>query len=135
MMKAKEGDRVRVHYTGSLEDGSVFDSSVDQAPLEFTIGGGEVIPGFESSVIGMEEGSENQVTLTPDDAYGPHKEDLIMQVDRSQLPNDITPQPGMVLQASTQNGDVTHLVVTDADDDTVTLDANHPLAGKILSLT
>lgn len=133
MSKARTGDVVRVHYTGTLDDGSTFDSSRGREPLEFTLGNGEVVPGFDAAVLGMAIGEVKTVTLEPEDAYGEHHDERMMQVPRSALPADVTPEPGMELQAEAPNGEVIALVVVEADDVQVTLDANHPLAGEALT--
>jgi len=132
MVKAKIGDKVKVHYTGKLEDGTVFDSSREGEPLEFTIGSGEIIPGFEEQIIGMEEGEKKTFTIPPEKAYGPHREELIIEVRKEEFPPDITPEVGQHLQLRQPDGHVFYVVVTDVQEDSVTLDANHPLAGKDL---
>ncbi len=132
MAKAKEGDTVRVHYSGFLEDGTVFDSSLERDPLEFTIGSGMLIPGFEDAVLGMDVGETKTVQISSDDAYGPRREELVITIGREQIPPDIDPVTGQELQVRTPNGMVTNVLVTDVTEDTVTLDANHPLAGKDL---
>ncbi|MCD6454437.1 MAG: peptidylprolyl isomerase [Candidatus Aminicenantes bacterium] len=132
MVKAKIGDKVKVHYTGKLEDGTVFDSSREGEPLEFTIGSGEIIPGFEEQIIGMEEGEKKTFTIPPEKAYGPHREELIIEVRKEEFPPDITPEVGQHLQLRQADGHVFYVVVTDVQEDSVTLDANHPLAGKDL---
>ncbi|MBD3268170.1 peptidylprolyl isomerase [bacterium] len=133
MVQAKEGDKVQVHYKGSLDDGSVFDSSNGGDPLEFTLGESMVIPGFEKAIVGMNVGDEKQVRVEPDDAYGQYEEDLLFDVEKSNLPPDITPEIGMVLRVSSQSGEVSNVVVQEVKDESITLDANHPLAGKPLN--
>jgi peptidylprolyl isomerase len=128
---AKQGDTVQVHYTGTLTDGTVFDSSTGRDPLEFTIGEEQVIPGFESAVVGLGIGDRKEVAIGPEDAYGPRHPDRVFVVSRSQLPDEIEPRPGMMLQGRMPDGSV-DLVVTNVSDEGVTLDANHPLAGKEL---
>jgi len=132
MSQAEKGSRVKVHYEGKLEDGTIFDSSKDRPPLEFEIGGGNVIPGFESGVIGMGIGDKKTVTLKPDDAYGDRRDDLTIEVDKSQFPEHITPSLGQQLQMEQPNGQPVSVTVTNIGDEKVTLDANHPLAGKTL---
>jgi peptidylprolyl isomerase len=132
MAEAKTGDRVRVHYTGSLQDGTVFDSSVDGDPLEFKLGDGNVIPGFENAVTGMSEGATKKVELPPDEAYGPRIDDLVIAIPKSNLPPDLDPEVGMVLEARSDEGMVTHVTIVGVADDTVTLDGNHELAGQTL---
>ncbi|MDX1586422.1 MAG: peptidylprolyl isomerase [Balneolaceae bacterium] len=134
MSKAKEGDTVKVHYTGSLEDGSVFDSSKERdEPLEFTLGQGQLIPGFEKAVEGMSVGDSTSVDIPSDEAYGDRRDDLEMEISREELPDNIEPEVGMQLQMQQQqNGKAIPVQITAVNDDTVTLDANHPLAGKDL---
>ncbi|HEX2168460.1 MAG TPA: peptidylprolyl isomerase [Longimicrobiales bacterium] len=132
MPSAKAGDTVRVHYTGKLEDGSVFDSSDGRDPLEFTVGTGQVIPGFEAAVSGMSPGEERSVTIPATDAYGDRKDDLVIVVDRTQLPPDIEPSVGQQLQLS-QEGRAFVVTIADVTPEKITLDANHPLAGEDLT--
>lgn len=132
MAEAKNGDTVRIHYTGTLEDGTVFDSSEGQEPLEFTLGSGEVIPGFEQAVQGMQPGEKKEVTVAADDAYGSHRSDWVLEVGREDFPPNIQPEVGQQLQLS-QGGQSFVVTVTDVSDASVTLDANHPLAGKDLT--
>lgn len=132
MAKARSGDTVRIHYTGTLADGSVFDSSRGRDPLEFTLGGGQVIPGFDAAVDGMEVGEEKTVTIAAADAYGPRRRDLVLEVPRSQFPPHIEVAPGQRLQLS-QGEEVFVVTVRDATNDAVLLDANHPLAGEDLT--
>lgn len=133
MSAAKSGDTVRIHYTGKLEDGTQFDSSESRDPLEFALGGGQVIPGFDSAVEGMAVGDKKSVTIQPEEAYGPRHDQLIQDVPRKQLPDDMTPEVGMELQAQNETGEVMRFAVTAVDDDAITVDGNHPLAGKALS--
>lgn len=133
MATAKLGDTVKVHYKGTLEDGAVFDSSENMDPLEFTLGEGDVIPGFENAVLGMNTGETKTVIISPEEGYGDPDEELIMVVDRSEIPPEIHPEIGMVLKASAQDGSSTHIVITDISDKDVTLDGNHPLAGLDLT--
>lgn len=131
MTTAHEGDTVKVHYVGTLEDGTVFDSSVDRDPIEFTIGEQQVIPGFESAVVGLTVGETRSVTVAPEDGYGPRMSDRVVVVDRDKLPKGLMPKPGMMLEGRAPEGTVV-FTVTGVRDDDVTLDANHPLAGKSL---
>ena len=133
MAQAKYGDTVKVHYTGKLEDGTIFDSSIDRDPLEFTLGEGRVIPGFEQAVVGMDLNETKTVKIPEGKAYGPHREELVAEVDRSQLPADLKPEIGQQLQGSQPDGQVVVATVTDVSESSVTLDANHPLAGKDLT--
>ena len=133
MSKAKSGDTVRVHYTGKLEDGTQFDSSAGGDPLEFSLGEGNVIPGFENAVEGMEIGESKSVTIEAEQAYGPRHEQLVQDVPREQLPNDMQPAVGMQLQAQGEDGRTMRLVVTAVEDEAITVDGNHPLAGQSLN--
>ncbi|MBN2226976.1 MAG: peptidylprolyl isomerase [candidate division Zixibacteria bacterium] len=132
MSQAEKGCRVKVHYEGRLEDGTIFDSSKDRPPLEFEIGGGNVIPGFENGVVGMTVGDKKTVTLKPEDAYGDRRDDLTIEVDKAQFPEHITPSLGQQLQMEQPDGQPVSVTVTNIVDEKVTLDANHPLAGKTL---
>ena len=132
MSKAKSGDTVQVHYTGKLDDGTQFDSSEGREPLEFSLGEGEVLPGIENAVEGMAVGDSKSVKIEADDAYGRRHEQLVQEVPRAQLPDDMKPEVGMRLQAEGQDGKPINLVVTEVSDETVTVDANHPLAGHTL---
>ena len=149
MAQAKNGDKVRVHYTGTLEDGSVFDSSEagddecsddscgcgGQAggPLEFVIGEGNLIPKFEAAVVGLEPGQKVQVRIASEDAYGPRAEEMVAVIERSEIPADINPEPGQQMEVILQDGTAMPVMVTEVTDTTVTLDANHPLAGQDLT--
>lgn len=132
MAEARQGDTVRIHYTGTLEDGTVFDTSENRDPLEFTLGEGEVIAGFESAVQGMSEGEKKTAEIPSDDAYGPRRDDLILTVAREQLPDDLEPEPGDQLEMRTQDGQAFPVRVTQVGEEQVKLDANHPLAGQDL---
>lgn len=132
MAAAKAGDTVRVHYTGTLDDGQVFDSSRGQEPLEFTLGEGQVIAGFDDAVTGMAVGDEKTVTIPVDEAYGEHRQELVMRLPREQLPPDLHPEVGQQLHMS--NGeDVVTVTVREVADAHIVLDANHPLAGQDLT--
>lgn len=133
MAQAQPGQLVRIHYVGTLDDGRTFDTSRGGEPLEFTLGEGEVIRGFEKAVVGMAAGETKTVTIPPEDAYGPHRPEMVQEVERSVLPADLTLRPGQQLQAQSRDGQALVLVVRDVADDTVTLDANHPLAGERLT--
>ncbi|MBI1182407.1 MAG: peptidylprolyl isomerase [Alphaproteobacteria bacterium] len=133
MAKAKSGDTVTVHYTGTLDDGSQFDSSRDRAPFEFTLGSGSVIPGFEAAVVGLEEGESRKVRIEPEDAYGEHQPQLVQTIERANLPPQIEIEKGLQLQASRPDGGKLVVTVKDFDAETVTLDANHELAGQALN--
>jgi len=133
MAQPRAGDTVRVHYTGRLDDGRVFDSSKERAPLEVTLGEGRVISGFEDAIAQMEPGEERTVRIPADRAYGPHDPDLVLEVDRSELPPDIQPEVGQHLQVQHDDGQVTVVTVAAVSDEQVTIDANHPLAGHDLT--
>jgi peptidylprolyl isomerase len=130
---AKDGNTVKVHYTGTLGDGTVFDTSVEREPLEFTLGEGKVIPGFEEAVKGMKVGQSKTVTIPVDDAYGPRRDDLILEIERTQLPENLNPEVGQRLHMEQANGRQSIVTVTDVSQKTITLDANHPLAGADLT--
>ena len=130
-MAAKNGDKVSVHYTGRLEDGTEFDSSAGGDPLEFTIGEGRVIPGFEAGVVDMEPGDSKTITIPAEDAYGERRDDMMITVERKDLPSDLDPKEGERLQMS-QGEHTFQVTVSEVTDDTVTLDGNHPLAGETL---
>lgn len=133
MASAKVGDTVSIHYTGKLNDGSVFDSSVEREPLQFSIGGQQVIPGFEQAVIGMSPGESKTQEIPSDQAYGPHHEDMVVTVMRQQIPSDFELEVGQQLQIKNPEGDVIPVMVSEIVDDQVTLDGNHPLAGEDLT--
>ncbi|HIJ95338.1 MAG TPA: peptidylprolyl isomerase [Desulfuromonadales bacterium] len=175
MAQAKTGDTVRVHYTGRLEDGSVFDSSEDAAdtqddscgqndscgcgndhstktksscdhddcgcasnasgPMEFVIGAGNLIPKFEAAVIGLEPGQSVTVTIPADDAYGQRAEEMMAVIERSEIPADINPEPGQQMEVIMQDGSPMPVLVTEVTETSITLDANHPLAGCDLTFT
>jgi peptidylprolyl isomerase len=132
MGQAKSGDTVKIHYTGKLDDGTQFDSSAGRDPLEFQLGGGQVIRGFEEAVEGMAVGDSKEVSLEPDNAYGQRHEHLVQEVPRSALPDDLNPEQGMGLQATDPQGQVTQFAVVDVSEESITVDANHPLAGQTL---
>jgi peptidylprolyl isomerase len=132
METAKKGDTVSVHYTGRLNNGTVFDSSRNGDPLTFELGGGQLIQGFDQAVMGMEVGETKTVELAPSEAYGARRDDLEFEMERSSFPESIEPEEGQQLQMRQRNGQPLIVTVIDADDETVTLDANHPLAGQEL---
>ena len=132
MSKAKKGDQVAVHYTGRLTDGTVFDSSEGREPLEFTVGAGQMILGFDQAVEGMELNEKKTVNLTPEQAYGPVFDQLISDVEKKHLPEGMEVSVGQDLFASTPDGQQTRVTVTSVTDTHITVDANHPLAGKDL---
>ena len=132
-MSAKKGDRVRVHYKGTLDDGEVFDSSEGRKPLEFVVGAGQMIAGFDQGVVGMEIGEERTLVLSPHEAYGEWEEEKILEVKKNLLPKGYEPFPGDRLQMMTNNGTPISVRVHSFEDDTVHLDTNHTLAGKELT--
>jgi peptidylprolyl isomerase/FKBP-type peptidyl-prolyl cis-trans isomerase SlpA len=132
MAEAKQGDKVRVHYTGKLEDGTVFDSSKQRDPLELTLGSGQVIPGFEQALYGMQKGDSKEVQIAPAEGYGDRREEMVIQFERQSIPQGVDPQVGQQLQLQTQDGQAVPAVVVGTDDNHITVDANHPLAGKEL---
>lgn len=125
----KAGDAVKVHYTGRLDDGTVFDTSEGREPIAFTVGAGEVIPGFDEAVLGMQVGQTKEVSISPDDAYGERNEMLVQTVAREQIQLGVEPEEGMGIEMRTPDGTVIPLVISEVTETTVTLDANHPLAG------
>lgn len=133
MTQAKSGDKVKVHYTGKLSNGRVFDSTVDREPLQFTLGEGKIISGFEQAVIGMNPGESKNVCISSDQAYGPHRKDLVAEINRSEFPASLTPKVGQQLQFYQPNGQTLRVIVTEVNESTVTLDGNHPLAGEELT--
>ena len=133
MSQAKPGDTVRIHYTSTLNDGTQFDSSVGRDPLEFAVGSGMVIPGFDSAVQGMTVGESKSFTIEPEEAYGTEQDHFIQEVPRGALPEGLTPEVGMPLQSQSPDGQIMDLVITEVTDDTITVDANYPLADKALT--
>ncbi len=133
MSQAKSGDTVRIHYTGKLNDGTQFDSSSGREPLEFALGSGQVIPGFDNAVDGMKVGDSKTVTIPPEQAYGQKHEQLVQEVPKSALPPELKPEVGMQLQSQAPDGQTMQLMVTEVADETITVDGNHPLAGQDLT--
>ena len=133
MARAKQGDNVSIHYTVRRDDGTVFDSSGGRNPLEFTLGEGKVMRGFEVAVQGLEEGQVKTVTVPSDQAYGEHRDNLVVTVSKQQLPEGLSPKVGQQLQMRTKEGRTFQAVVTAVESDAVELDANHPLAGRDLT--
>lgn len=131
-MAIKQGDTVFVHYTGTLEDGTEFDSSDGREPLEFVMGGGMILPGFEKAVQGKEVGDKVSVSIAPEDAYGEHNDEMVIIVPRSEVPDHIDPEEGMMLQLTLEEGEL-DVVISRVTDEDVELDGNHPLAGKRLN--
>ncbi|HDJ23039.1 MAG TPA: peptidylprolyl isomerase [Candidatus Aminicenantes bacterium] len=128
----KSGDTVKVNYVGRFDDGVVFDSSEGKEPLEFTVGEGMLIPGFENALVGMEPGEKKTVRVEPQDAYGDYDENLVLTMPLDRVPEDINPEVGMELQLISQSGQKLPVVVKDVQKEAIILDANHPLAGKVL---
>ena len=132
-MKATKGNKVRVHYTGTLDDGTQFDSSREREPLEFEVGAGQMIKGFDQAVDGMVVGGQKSVTIPAAEAYGDRKEDLLQELPKSDLPDEIKPEVGMKLQMKNEDGRQMPVTIVDVVDEKVVLDANHELAGKDLT--
>lgn len=132
MTQARSGDTVRVHYTGRLQDGAEFDSSRDRQPIEFQLGAGQVIRGFDDAVAGMQPGDEQTITVAAEDAYGAHRDELVFRIPRDQIPAEIDPQVGQQLQMA-QGDNVSVVTIRQVTEDAVQLDANHPLAGEELT--
>lgn len=132
MSQVKENDTVKVHYTGKLKDGQVFDTSEGKDPIEFTLGKGQLIPGFEKGLLNMKVNEKKTVTIPKEEAYGEPREDLIQEVEKNQLPDEIQPEVGMGLVSRTPDGREMNLVVAEVKDETIVVDGNHPLAGKDL---
>ena len=132
MAEAKNGDTVKVHYTGTLEDGTQFDSSADRDPLEFTLGEGRLIKGFETAVIGMDAGDTKSVKIPVEEGYGEPRDELVLVVERSEFPSDIDPTVGEQLEMRQEDKSFVVRVI-EVTPENVKLDANHPLAGKILN--
>ncbi|CAD0184771.1 FKBP-type peptidyl-prolyl cis-trans isomerase SlyD [Ruegeria sp. THAF57] len=132
MTEIKQGDTVRIHYTGTLLDGKVFDSSDGRDPLEFVVGSGQIIPGLDSAMPGLSAGEKKRVEIACADAYGPINPAMRQSIPREGIPDDIPLEPGSQLQMQAPDGQVMPVTVVEADEATVTLDANHPLAGQDL---
>jgi len=132
MAKAKSGNTVQIHYTGSLNDGSVFSKSGDNDPLQFTIGGGEVIRVIEEAVIGMAPGESKNLSVMGFEAFGPYREELVVPVQRNQIPAEIEPKVGQILQIQRPDGELTQATVTEVSESHILLDQNHPLVNEKL---
>jgi peptidylprolyl isomerase len=130
MAQAKAGDKVRVHYKGQLSDGTIFDSSLEREPIEFILGQDTVIPGFEDAVIGMEAGESKDVSIRPEEGFGEYSEDLVVNIEKTILPPEINPELGMQLEVSSEEETPRVFTIADIAEDSITLDGNHPLAGK-----
>ncbi len=133
MAQAKIGDTVKVHFEGFLVDGTIFGSTMDEEPFEFTIGEKNMLPGFENAVIGMQKGDTKTITLPPEEAYGPHMQELVHVMDRSSFPPEIELEIGKRLQVRAQDGKHAIVTIKDLTDDSIVIDGNDPLAGKTLT--
>ena len=133
MAIAKQGDTVKINYVGRLENNSVFDADYESEPFEFTIGKEMVIAGFENEVVGMQEGDKKVIAIPPEEAFGPIRQDLIVVVKKSQIPSNLEPKVGMKLEAALEGDTKVEVLVKDVSENEVTLDSNHPLAGKRLT--
>lgn len=133
MRQAADGDKVKVHYTGTLGDGTVFDSSREREPLEFTLGDGKLIKGFNQAVVGLGTGDSRDVTISAEEAYGQRREELVVKIPKDQFPPNIEPEPGVMLNLRQPDGGVLDVTITEVTDDAVMLDGNHPLAGRDLT--
>ncbi len=131
-MKAKTNDKVKVHYTGKLESGEVFDSSVGKEPLAFTVGDKNLIPAFSNAVSGMEVSEKKSIEVPADEAYGPYRKELVQQVKRTDLPEDIHPEVGQMLVATNERNEQIPVKIVEVTNELITMDANHQLAGKDL---
>jgi len=133
MDSVKKGDKVKVEYVGTLEDGTVFDSSeIQKAPLEFVVGDGQLIKGFEQAIIGMKIGDEKEIKIPPEKAYGPHRPELVKEMPKDCFPQDQEIQIGMIFMIALQDGRQIPVKISEVSEETVTIDVNHPLAGKTL---
>jgi FKBP-type peptidyl-prolyl cis-trans isomerase 2 len=133
MAQVKNGDTVKVHYTGKFEDGTVFDSSLEREPLQIEMGAGEVIQGFEDALIGMSPDESKSINIPSDMAYGPHRPEMVVMTDKKQFEGQVEPKVGDRFEIRQENGQALIALVTSVTESSVTLDANHPLAGKDLS--
>lgn len=133
MQQVKSGDKVSVHYHGKLNDGTTFDSSEGREPLEFTVGSGQVIKGFDDALMNMAIGEKKTVTIPVAEAYGERSDNMMMEYPKSDFPADMKPEAGMQLQMSDNQGNVFPVVIAEVKDEVVVLDANHPLAGQDLT--
>ena len=131
-MEVKNGSKVKVHYTGSFEDGNVFDTSEGKDPLEFEVGSGKLIKGFDTALIGMKEGEEKEVTLKPEEAYGEKHDNLVQEVPKDALKGQFDPKEGMQLMLKAPDGHQMVATIVKVGDEKLTIDMNHPLAGKTL---
>ncbi len=132
MRQVKNGDTVKVHYHGRLTDGTTFDSSEGREPLEFEVGSGMVIKGFDDGVMGMETGDKKTLEIPADEAYGDKSDEMLVEFSKEQFPEDMEPEVGMRLNMTNATGEVIPVVITEVKEESVVLDANHPLAGEAL---
>ncbi|MBR9691320.1 peptidylprolyl isomerase [Candidatus Woesearchaeota archaeon] len=132
-MPVKKGDKIKVDYTGTFDDGTVFDTSEGKQPLEFEVGAGKIIKGFDNAVIGMEKGEEKEIKLESADAYGEVNPKMVQKIPRDKIPKDQEPKPGMMLALNTPDGKKFPAKITEVSDKEITIDMNHPLAGKTLN--
>jgi len=132
MQQVQSGDKVKVNYTGKLRNGETFDSSEGREPLEFTVGGGQVIKGFDQGVMGMQVGDKRTVEIEVVNAYGEKNQDMVIEFPKTQFPADMKPEPGMQLMMNNGEGQSFPVLVKEVKEETVLLDANHPLAGEDL---
>lgn len=133
MSEAKQGDTVKVHYTGTLGDGTIFDSSNDREPLQFTLGKGQLIKGFEDAVMGMSVGETKSVSIPSDEAYGSRREELLLKYTKADFPPNVEPKEGLVINLVNQDGRSILATITEISGDAISVDANHPLAGNDLT--
>ena len=129
MEKVEKGNTIKVHYTGTLNDGTVFDTSKDRDPIEFTVGSGNMIPGFDAAVIDMKMNEKKTVDIPYKDAYGERRDDLLLSIERNNIPDDANIEVGQMLQMKSPEGEVYNVIIAEITDDSITLDANHPMAG------
>ncbi len=132
MRQVENGDVIRIHYTGKLKDDTEFDSSINKDPIQFEVGKGNLIPGIEKGVIGMEAGNKKQLIIPPEEAYGAARDDLFVTFEKKEFPSDINPQLGSELNLKDDNGNMVNAVISEVTEDTVTINANPPLAGETL---
>ncbi len=133
MATAENGNKVKIHYKGTLNDGTEFDTSEGREPLKFTLGNGQVIPGFDKRVLGMTTNEKKTLNIPATEAYGAHRDDLVMTIPKTEIPSDIKPEVGMQLQMQGQEGQQFNVLISELTDENITLDANHPLAGQDLN--
>jgi peptidylprolyl isomerase len=133
MAHPQSGDVVKIHYTGRLDDGRVFDSSKERSAVEVTVGEGKLLPGFDETITQMEPGDARTITIPAERAYGPHRPELVLAVDRTELPDHITPEVGQHLQIPQDDGQMAVVRIAEVSEERVTLDVNHPLAGQNLT--